>query len=86
MKATTIGQALKLDAAQGDFEFDLWKGLAFCQRLVALPIAPVAVLQEDRSRVSAMLSSIRARAKMLTARFASKQNGRKNNTRRSRRT
>ena len=29
---------------------------------------------------------IRARAKMLTARFASKQNGRKNNTRRSRRT
>ena len=72
MKATTIGQALKLDAAQGDFEFDLRKGLAFCQRLVALPIAPVAVLQEDRSRACTHYNghTVCARINWLQLRFA----------------
>ena len=32
MKATTIGQALKLGAATGDFEFDLRKGFEDCEK------------------------------------------------------
>ena len=47
MKATTIGQALKLGAAAGDFEFDLRKGFASCPSLVALPVEAAAVVRED---------------------------------------
>ena len=32
MKATTIGQALKLGVATGDFEFDLRKGFEDCEK------------------------------------------------------
>merc|ERR1712187_929334 len=50
MRAKTIGQALKLGAAIGDFEFDLRNGFASCPRLVAFLVAAVAVVREDRNQ------------------------------------